>query len=70
MMSIYLPPDLMKVDVERAEYETLLGATMILKEARPFIIIESWRTEASQQALEYLQGHDCGSSNRACSERG
>lgn len=49
-----LRPDVMKIDVEGAEYNVLLGACRTLTELRPKIFLSTHSTGLRQQCLEYL----------------
>lgn len=51
-----LRPDVMKIDVEGAEYELLLGARGTIKELRPVIFLSTHSGQLRQQCLEYLAG--------------
>ncbi|WNJ98610.1 FkbM family methyltransferase [Thalassospiraceae bacterium LMO-JJ14] len=52
-------PDVIKMDVEDHEYEALSGASRMLSESKPFIIVESWLTPAKPmrtlRALKFLE---------------
>jgi FkbM family methyltransferase len=56
-----IKPDVIKMDVEDHEYEALSGATKTLKNAKPYIIVESWLTPSQPRrtlrALELLESH-------------
>lgn len=60
-----LKPDLIKIDVEGAEYRVLLGAGKLLKNARPIVIFEfgigaaDYYGADADQLFNYLTG-DCG----------
>lgn len=50
-------PDIVKIDVEGAELEVLLGGTNTLIEARPVVVCEV-SAEVSEPVAEFLDNHD------------
>jgi hypothetical protein len=50
------PPDLVKMDVEGAEWEALHGAERLLRECRPRLICEVHEAAQMQPIRDYLQG--------------
>ncbi len=57
-----ISPDVIKMDVEDHEFEALSGATRVLSDSKPFIIVESWLTPEkpmrTQRALKLLENAD------------
>jgi FkbM family methyltransferase len=49
-----LVPDLVKIDTEGSELDVLQGADAVLQEARPLIVLESWRASAQRAVLFQL----------------
>ena len=50
-------PDLVKIDVEGAEYNVLRGASRTLEKKRPVIFIATHGEELRTQCLTFLRGH-------------
>jgi FkbM family methyltransferase len=50
------PPDLMKIDVEGAEVDVLLGASRLLAERHPKIILEAHSRSLERECTELLAG--------------
>lgn len=48
----HLAPNLVKIDVEGAEYDVLQGATAILRRYKPVIILEIHRPQLKAQSIE------------------
>lgn len=61
------PPDLLKIDVEGAEYDVLRGARRLLVESRPDLVIEVHSQLLEHQCLELLL--ELGYSPRVVSQR-
>jgi FkbM family methyltransferase len=53
----YGVPDVIKMDIEGAEYLALQGASGLLSKARPVFLIELHGTEVAFQVRELLKGH-------------
>ena len=49
--SDFPPPDVIKIDIEGAEAEALMGASITLREHRPILVIELHRTNAAVIAV-------------------
>lgn len=56
----YCPPDLIKMDIEGAEWDALQGARHLLKELRPKLLCEIHNPEQMSQFFSYLEqfGYD------------
>jgi FkbM family methyltransferase len=50
------PPDLIKCDIEGAEYDALLGASEILAKHGPTIFLATHSSDVKQQCLTFLAG--------------
>ena len=53
-----LPPDIIKLDIEGAEYEALLGADTALKAYNPVIFLSLHNNELNKMCLEFLAKHN------------
>jgi FkbM family methyltransferase len=52
------PIDLIKIDVEGMELDVLRGATQTLKQWKPILLFESWKSEPRTELADFL--HDSG----------
>jgi hypothetical protein len=50
-------PDFIKIDIEGAEFDALLGAQTILKTRKPAMIVETHAADIEAQCIELLRGH-------------
>ena len=50
------PPDVMKIDVEGAEYAVVSGAQNMLQKYRPLIFLDTHGRDAHENTLTFLQG--------------
>ena len=48
-------PDVMKIDVEGAEYDVLIGAKQLLMQSHPIIFLATHGQEVHKQCIEFLQ---------------
>ena len=53
-LSKYPPPAYLKIDVEGFEMNVLCGASKILKDIRPKIIIETHSSELKKEVIHFL----------------
>lgn len=51
------PPDLLKIDVEGAEYEVLQGALELLRQHRPVLFLATHGAEVHYECCRFLQQH-------------
>ena len=52
---LFPPPNLIKMDIEGAEYETLLGAKSLIQCYKPIIFLATHGTSVHQQCLQLLE---------------
>jgi len=52
------PPDVMKIDVEGAEFDVLQGAEKLIESDRPILFLDTHQREAHNKTLEFLQNHN------------
>jgi len=52
------PPDYMKVDVEGAEYEALMGARKLIEKYRPILFLDTHQREAHKPTIALLEKLD------------
>lgn len=50
------PPDVIKIDVEGAEYEVVSGAQTMIQNHRPLIFLDTHGRDAHEKTLTFLQG--------------
>ena len=50
-------PDVIKIDVEGAEYEVLRGAENLIETSHPILFLDTHQREAHQNTLQFLREH-------------